>query len=242
MPTRLLTIAALVTTSVSIAAADPSGTIKGTALLNGKPPTVRTVVPRHDEAVCGATPRPLQVLELGPNQTVRNAIVYLDSNSLNGRAGQPVQPAVIDQSGCVFSPRIQVAHDGAALILKNSDPVLHVLRITSLSSTNRPSALLDVATPYAGYEKEFQLTHFRQPTLLHVANTNGRPWMVAYIAVMPHRWAVLTDANGGFELRDVPVGVHTLHVWHEVLGVQSQQVTVTPGQPVTVDVRYGKPK
>jgi hypothetical protein len=225
----------------SIAVAEPSGIVKGVVCLDGNPPPIKSVEPRHDEAVCGTAARPLQVLELGPSQSLRNAIVYLDSSGLNGRASQTVQPVVIDQKTCGFAPRIQLANDGASLILKNSDPVLHVLHITALSSTNRPSALLDVATPYAGYEKQFQLSHFRQPTLLRVANTNGRPWMVAYIAVMPHRWAVLTDANGAFELRDVPVGVHTLHVWHETLGVRSQRVTVTTVQPVTVDIRYGNP-
>jgi hypothetical protein len=33
----------------------------------------------------------------------------------------------------------------------------------------------------------------------------------------------------------VPPGVHTIAVWHELLGSRERQVTVAPGETVTVD-------
>jgi hypothetical protein len=38
-----------------------------------------------------------------------------------------------------------------------------------------------------------------------------------------------------FVLDDSPPGVHTIVVWHELLGSRERQVTVRPGETATVD-------
>jgi hypothetical protein len=233
--------AALMTTPFTAESDDATGQINGVVRLQGEIPKISAVVPRNDREVCGEGARPLQVLELGKGQTVRNAIVYIDGGQFR-RLSTPPPPVTLDQRGCSFEPRIQIAANGAALILRNSDPILHTVRMDSLSGTDRSQTMLQVATPYAGYEKQFQLSQFREPTLLRVTNMNGRRWMVAYLAVMPHPWAALTDADGHYELRDVPVGAQTMYVWHEVLGVQAIKVVVSPGHAKTVDFVFGDKK
>jgi hypothetical protein len=212
------------------------GVISGTVRLVGSAPSIPTIQPEADFDNCGTEVRQTQSLSLGANQAVRDVIVYLDGYPQNG--GGTNDRIILDQRNCEFVPRIQIARSGVPLILRNSDPVLHVVRIESMSGTNGSHTLLQAATPYAGYEKTYQLANFREPTLLHVAAVNGHEWMAAYIAVMPHPWAALTDENGRFTLRNVPPGAHKIYAWHEVLGTLTRDTTVSGSRSTTVDFEF----
>ncbi len=124
------------------------------------------------------------------------------------------------------------------LTLRNSDPILHVVRIDLMSSTNEQRMILRAATPYAGFEKVYHLANFREPTLLQVTSGNGHEWMAAYIAIMPHPWVALTDENGRFTLHNVPAGTHKIYAWHEVLGTMISEVRVDSERGVVTDFRF----
>ena len=98
--------------------------------------------------------------------------------------------------------------------------------------------MLEAATPYAGYEKIYQLANFREPTLLQVVSANGHEWMNAYIAVLPHAWAALTDENGRFVLHNVPSGTQKIYAWHEVLGVLTKEVKLNGNHTAVVDFEF----
>jgi len=215
-----------------------AGTISGTVRLIGPPPNIPIVLPQTDFDMCGSVARPTQSLLLGSNQTVRNVIVYLAGYTQNNPVNGTNDAIIVDQRDCEFVPRIQIVRSGVPLILKNSDPILHVVRIDSMSSTNGERMLLKAATPYAGYEKIYQLANFREPTLLQVTSANGHEWMAAYIAVLPHPWAALTDENGRFMLHNVPVGTHKIYVWHEALGTMVREVRVSNEGSTMVDFQF----
>jgi hypothetical protein len=234
----LILTAFVVFTATLTDAENRQGTISGTVRLVGPPPNIPTVLPQTDFDMCGSVARPTQSLLLGSNQTVRNVIVYLAGYFQNSANDGTNDAIIVDQRDCEFVPRIQIARSGVPLILKNSDPILHVVRIDSMSSTNGERMLLKTATPYAGYERTYQLANFREPTLLQVTSANGHEWMAAYIAVLPHPWAALTDENGRFTLRNVPAGTHKIYVWHEVLGTMAREVRVNGEVSTTADFQF----
>ena len=224
--------------AVAVGEENGRGVISGTVRLTGPVPGIPTVRPATDSDVCGNAARPTQSLLLGTNQVVREVIVYLAGRASNGANHGTNDAVILDQRNCEFVPRIQIARSGVPLILKNSDPVLHVVRIDSMSGTNGARTLVKVATPYAGFEKKYKLANFREPTLLQATSGNGHDWMAAYIAVMPHSWAALTDENGRFTLRNVPAGTHKIYAWHEVLGTLVKDVRVNGERGATVDFQF----
>jgi hypothetical protein len=235
----LLMLAALVVFTATVTDAENGqGTISGTVRLMGPPPNIPTVLPQTDFDMCGSGARPTQSLLLGTNQTVRNAIVYLAGYTQNSAVNGTNDAIIVDQRDCEFVPRIQIARSGVPLILKNSDPILHVVRIDLMSNTNGERLLLKTATPYAGYERIYQLANFREPTLLQVTSANGHEWMAAYIAILPHPWAALTDENGRFTLRNVPAGAHKIYAWHEALGTMAREVRVKNEGSTTADFQF----
>jgi len=221
------------------AADDGFGSISGTVRLTGPVPTIPMIYTKQDVDVCGSRARPAQSLVLGTNQAVRDAVVYLGPIASAGRRLIGDASAILDQRGCEFVPRVQTAESGAMLVLRNSDPTLHVVRIDSLNGTNGPTTLLHVATPYAGYEKKFQLPNFKEPTLLKATDSNGHGWMTAYLAIMPGWPAMLTDVNGRFTLAGIPSGAYKLYAWHEVLGTLARDVKVSGGRVTSVDLEFG---
>ena len=231
--------AALVTLASVVASAENGGgVISGVVRLVGPVPSIPTVLPQADLDVCGSRVRRTQSLMLGASQTVSEAIVYLAGSAPSRAANGTNNAVILDQRNCEFVPRIQIARSGAPLILRNSDAVLHVVRIDSMSGTNGQRLMLKAATPYAGYEKIYQLANFREPTLLQVTSGNGDEWMAAYVAVMPHPWAALTDENGRFTLRNVPAGTYKIYAWHEVLGTLTRDVKLNGSHAATVDFEF----
>ena len=66
--------------------------------------------------------------------------------------------------------------------------------------------------------------------------------MQAYIAVADHPYHTVTDAEGAYEIRDLPAGTYTVKVWHEELGTQDQRVTIEPSRSATLDIAYPLPR
>ena len=54
-------------------------------------------------------------------------------------------------------------------------------------------------------------------------------------AVTWARAVVVSGADGGYLIRNVPPGSYTLEVWHETFGHQAMPVTVAPSAATTAD-------
>ena len=66
--------------------------------------------------------------------------------------------------------------------------------------------------------------------------------MAAYVAVLPHPWAALTDETGRFTLRSVPAGTYKVYAWHEVLGTLTREVKLNGNHTATVDFEFAAKK
>ena len=46
----------------------------------------------------------------------------------------------------------------------------------------------------------------------------------------------VSDKSGNFHIDRIPPGTYDLVVWHPVLGIKKQQVTLTPKEHVSINV------
>jgi plastocyanin len=145
-------------------------------------------------------------------------------------AGKPVaraEPVRLDNRKCAFVPHVVAASVGETLEMHNEDPFLHDAHAWLGTDT-----LFNLAIP-----KGRTVRHvLDRPGIVHVNCNVRHTWMHAYLFVTENPYRVVTDARGRFVLDDVPPGVHTITVWHELLGSRERQVTVAPGETATVDV------
>src|SRR5882762_1052976 len=64
---------------------------------------------------------------------------------------------------------------------------------------------------------------------------NIHPWMHAYFAVLKTSHYAVTGDNGAFSINNLPPGKYTITAWHETLGTQTQEVTITGSETVPLN-------
>ena len=105
--------------------------------------------------------------------------------------------------------------------MRNSDPLIHNVR--SLSEENRP---FNIGQPAGTPDRKKVFKDKEGPIELRC---DFHPWMRAYLFVMEHPYFAVTDAQGHFTIKGLPVGNYTLAIWHEAFGEQEQKITVKAG-------------
>jgi len=82
-----------------------------------------------------------------------------------------------------------------------------------------------------GEKKSFQFNDLGAASLL----CNVHPEMSGFLIVAPTPYFAVTDADGAYEIKNVPPGTYTLKTWSEDGKVTTQSVTVAGGA-VTADL------
>ena len=112
----------------------------------------------------------------------------------------------VDQPCCEFIPKIIAIRAGDTILFKNGAPVNHNINFTS-SSDN-----FNVNLPPGGSKETTTMADQSTP---FTYACNIHPWMTGKGRVFDHPYFAVTDENGKFELKDVPVGDWNIMYWHE---------------------------
>jgi hypothetical protein len=202
--------------------------IRGTIRFLGTPPERRMI----DTSSCHAGARAYQeeTLVVGPDQGLRDVIVYLKDVPASDGSARPA--AQLDQVDCAYTPHVLALQVNQKLMIKTSDPVFHnvhwVSRCNGDVNLNMP--------PNAPAE----VVRFAQPEFFRV-RCDVHTWMESFIGVMPSPFFAVTKADGSFEIPRVPAGRYTLATWHPLLGEQTQPIDVAPDGTLTIVLDYAPP-
>jgi hypothetical protein len=204
--------------------AQGGGTVEVEVKYNGAP-VVEKLKVNKDTEKCG-TEAAIEKVVVGGNKGLSNAVA-----SVAGAKGAPTaKKAVLDQKGCKFVPHVMAMTPGE-IEIKNSDDILH--NIHTYSTANPP---VNKAQPKF---KKVMTEKFEKPEVIKVT-CDVHSWMLGWIAVMPHPYFGITDANGVAKIENVPAGKQTIEVWHETLGKVTKDVDVKAGQTAKVSVEMVK--
>ena len=210
-----------------------AGKLHGRIVYQGPKPT-RQVIDMQSDITCkqeyGAKPVYDDPVVVGKEGGLANAFVYVQAG-LEGKTFEPVKdPVVLDQHGCMFSPRALGVRAGQPLDLRNSDKVSH--NVHPMPKNNREwNEQQSPGTPDAVHR-------FARTEVMIPVKCNIHQWMHAYIGVVEHPYFAVTGPDGSFDLTNVPPGDYTLAVWHEKLGDQTKQVHLAASANEAVDFTY----
>ena len=206
--------------------AQGGGTVEVEVKYNGAA-QVDTIKVNKDTEQCGKEAK-IPKVAVGGNKGLANAVV-----SVAGAKGQPTaKKATIDQKGCEFKPHVVAMTPGEIDIL-NSDGILHNIHTYS---TANPA--INKAQPKF---KKTMTEKFEKPEFIKVT-CDVHSWMLGWVAVMPHPFFGVTDANGVAKIENAPAGKQTIEVWHETLGKTTKDVEVKPGQTAKVTIELAAKK
>jgi plastocyanin len=216
---------------VCLAALDPAahaGSVKGTVLFEGEAPENKTPK-READPKCGKD-RPDEAVVVTKGK-LRDVVVRIKNGS-TGAHDAPKDPVVLDQHGCDYVPRVVGIVAGQKVVVKNSDATFHNVwgQVAGKDLVNKqqgPKAADLTIDPAAA-----------KPGDVVELKCGIHPWMHAYVAVQDSPYFAVTDAEGKFEIKDLPVGTYTLEAWHPTLGEKSLQIVIGKGKRGDVTARF----
>ncbi len=151
-----------------------------------------------------------------------NIAVYVDA--IPGKKfDPPAEHVVVDQRRMNFVPHATVVLQGTTVDFVNSDAVGHNVYWPSISGNKKLAH--NLGTWPKGEKKSFQ---FNDPGVASLL-CNVHSEMSAFLVIAPTPYFAVTDADGSFEIKNVPPGTYTLKTWSEDGKVTTQSVTVATG-------------
>jgi plastocyanin len=141
----------------------------------------------------------------------------------------PSEPVVIDQNGCVYSPRVVGVRVGQTLQVRNSDDGLH-----NVHGIAGDRDAFNVSQPMKGMVNTFR----PQESGILRLKCDVHTWMVAFVGVVNHPFFAVTGKDGAFVLQNVPEGSYELRAWHERFGTATSKVRVESARPADVEVAF----
>jgi hypothetical protein len=205
------------------------GTIRGKVTFSGTPPPKKKVIPTKDREACGSGVREVDLILVGPDKGVQEAVVYL-KDVKKGKAWEKTKAPEIDNVKCDFKPHVQVIPAGDIEVV-NTDPVLH-----NTHGFYGKLTAFNVALPNQGQRIKKPL---KKPGLVRV-ECDAHGWMLGWIHVADNPYYAVTDKDGSFTIKDVPPGTYTLVTWQEHTGDVETPVTVKAKEVVPVSVELKK--
>jgi plastocyanin len=227
-PNASLSLSSLLAVTM-LAGAGPAlaaGTIKGSVKLDGKAPEPAKLNMKADPFCAQQAGGVDEEIAVNKDNGLKNVVVRI-TKGVASPPPVPTTPAVVDQNGCIYKPRVVVARAGQTVEIRNSDQTLHNVHTYKGTATLFNLAHIQGTGPQ---KKKF-------PTAGDVVKfkCDVHPWMTGWVVVTDNPYFAVSGDDGSFTIKDVPAGKYTVEVWHEKLGTQTKDVTVTDGG--TVDLK-----
>jgi hypothetical protein len=211
----------------AVVAVTNGGTIDGVVTLSGAAPAKPPIKVDKNPDYCGAS-IPDPTYTVGSSGGLANVIVYL-KDVTKGKAGSS-EPLALVNDHCMFSPRAQGGMVGEQIKVSSDDTVLHN---THLRFSQNNATIFNIALPFKGFSVTKALPE--RPGLIDV-KCDVHEWMRAWIMELDNPYYATTDADGHFNIKDVPPGSYTLEIWHEAAGEKSQPVVVAAGKATKLKI------
>lgn len=182
-------------------------------------PAKNAIVPDKDVQVCGKNPLFQENLVVNPkNRGLANVMIwaYKPKKIHPDLAGAPKESVKMDNLSCRFAPHAVAVRTGQTLEITNSDSVSHNSMITFMKN----QAVNPMIQPKGS--QKFKLAKAEIIPIKVACSIH--PWMQGVILVQDHPYTAVTDADGKFEIKNLPAGKTALKVWHEGMGYVKEVV------------------
>lgn len=144
----------------------------------------------------------------------------------------PAPPAIMDQLGHEFVPRVIAVRSGQEVKFINSDAANHNVRTAS-------SVLANEFNVFTGIEGSYKRRFVADPRQRPVrVGCDIHPWMRGWVYVFDHPYFAVTDSEGRFRIPSVPAGRYVLVIRQPDIRYASERtITVEAAKTTRVEVQ-----
>jgi hypothetical protein len=213
------------------------GTVKGHVVFAGddipKPVTIDTSKEPKCKTKDGGPITSEEWVVNPKNKGVQWAIVWLvpegsEKLRIHPDLAKPAKKEVeIDQPCCMFQPHSVALQKGQVLVAKNSSQIAHNVDWKGIRQTGG-----NTLVPPGG---KLVIDQIKVSDFPITINCGIHPWMKANARMFDHPYFAVTDADGGFEIKNAPAGKCRIVVWHEAVGYSTG--SGKKGEPI--DIKAG---
>ncbi len=208
-----------------------AGSVKGTVLFEGEPPT-QPVLKRDSDLKCSQNRADEQIVVA--KGKLRDVVVRVKNGTVTQPAAAPATQVVIDQKDCMYSPRVVAIVAGQPVAVHNSDNTFHNVHGTLMGLGkdvfNKPQG--------PGADNIAVDATAAKPGDVLQLQCDVHPWMRSYIAVNDTPYFAVTGPDGTFDIEGLPEGTYTLEAWHPVLGTRTVKIVIGKAKRGDVTARF----
>ncbi|MCK5875988.1 MAG: hypothetical protein KAG43_00015 [Candidatus Marithrix sp.] len=236
---KLILFSSLLLFTITVSAYDiievkDAGIVKGKITFSGKdtPPKKYTVT--KDTEICGDGEREIDYVKVN-NGILANVVVYIDKIKAGKPFPENIGDLAIDQLGCEFSPFLGVMANGNKLSAKNSDSVAHNIHTYELIGKAKKT-VTNVSQPDKDsvVTKEIKL---KRGTAMKV-ECDQHDFMHSFVFVAKTPYFAIVDADGNYEINDIPAGKYKIKAWHGTLKNPKAKVEVSADSITEINFEF----
>lgn len=205
-----------------------TATIKGVVDFSGKAPEMKVPKKRKDAEFCKTKEVKYNAV-IADGGKLAETFVRLANDSVKGEYKAPAKHGEIDQSDCMYSPRIQGVVAGQEIDIKNQDGTLHNVHTFKGTET-----WFNQAQPKGSPEISKEL----EDTKVIKFTCDVHPWMRGFVVVSSHPFFAVSGKDGTFTIDKVPAGKYDIEAWHPHYGLKKATVEVADGKTAEVKFAY----
>ena len=202
---------------------DPAtaGNISGMVMIDGEMPAAEELTMNSDPVCAMSATDTMSNTFVGSNGHLGNVFVYVKEGLEGQSFPAATETVTLNQEGCRYTPHVFGVQVGQTIQIVNGDPTLHNIHATPAVNDE-----FNMGQPIQGMT--FERT-FDSPEVMVPFKCDVHGWMNAYVGVLDHPYFATTSLDGMFDISSLPPGDYVIEAWHESLGTQTQNITVTTG-------------
>lgn len=230
---RIASLAAAVVVCCGVTAQAQWGNLKGKFVYEGTAPKPAKLNISKDQEVCGKHDLVDEALLVGPDGGLKNVAVYTTTKNVKVNPEYDKSKAadvVLDNKNCRFEPHLLPILVTQTLVIKNGDPnISHNSNVTDLGGPGTNPLIP------SGGEAKYQFKRAKdtgQPVTCNI-----HPWMKGWVLPRDNPYTAVSDADGNFEIKNLPVGKIEFRAWQEKSGFVDTKAW--PKGRFTYDIKPG---